>query len=132
MTTGLARTLLRGFAVGALAAGLAAAPATGQQQPAPQPQAQDAPEIEQDELETVAEAYVEISEIRAQMQTELQSADDSQQATEIQQRADQQMQQVLQDHGIAIERYQEVIQILNSDPEQRQAFQEVLQEIQDG
>lgn len=118
----------RGGLVALLAAVLHAAPGAAQQ---PQPQ-QDAPEVPEAELETFAEAYADIADIRQELQTELQAAETSEEANQIQQEADSRMQAVLEEHGISVQRYQEITQVLNSNPEQRQEFEQILAEIDGG
>lgn len=119
---------LRGVFLAIVAVGLttAAAPA---QQPTQQEQQQDVEDVPEDELRTFAEAYAEIADIRRQMQSDLQEAENRDEATQIQQDADQEMQGILQENGISVERYQEITQILNADPEQRQEFEQILQEV---
>lgn len=110
----------------ALLAAFTAAPAQAQQQPAPQA----VPELEEGTLETFAEAYLEIDELRMEMQTRLQAVQDAEQANAIQQEANNEMQRVLEEHEISVQEYQEITQVLNTDPEQRQEFEEILQELQ--
>ncbi len=121
----ITRTLAGVIAV-AMAVLIAAQPGQAQQ---PQPQGQqDVPEISDDELETFTEAYIEIDQIRGEMQAEMQTAQDQATANEIQQQANQEMSSVLEDHGFTVEEYQQITQILNVDPDQRQEFQALLDE----
>lgn len=120
-------TALRGVFLAIVAVGLTTAAATAQQ-PTPQQEA-DVEDVPEQELETFAEAYAEIAGVRQDMQAELQAAEDREQATQIQQQADQEMQGILQEHDLSVERYQEITQVLNADPEQRQEFEQILEEV---
>lgn len=112
----------------ALGALLIAVPAEAQQ---PQPQGQeDLPEIPEEKLETFAEAYLEIDQVRAEMQMEMQTAEDQTEASQIQQEANAQMEAILDDHGFDVQEYQQITQVLNVDPEQREKFQAILEEEQ--
>ncbi|MFP3947521.1 MAG: DUF4168 domain-containing protein [Gemmatimonadota bacterium] len=119
-----------------LALAFAVAPVQAQQ-PAPQPQPdqqqqqQDVPELEGETLESFAEAYIEIGDVRTEMQSELEGVQDQSEANEIQQDANEQMQTILEEHDLTVEDYQQITQVLNQDPEQRQEFEALVQELQE-
>ena len=123
MLTRALRTGSAAIAVFALAL-MVAVPANAQM-----PEA-EAEEIPQDELELFAEIYLEADEIRQELDMQVAAADSPEEAQQIQEEANQRMMQVIEDHGMSLERYQEVTHALNADPEQHQAFLAVLEEIE--
>ena len=109
----------------ALLVGLFAVPLQAQQQQ------QNVPDLEEETIETFAEAYLEISDVRMDLQASLQNAQDDQQASQLQQQANQEMQAILEDHDMNVQEYQEITQVLNNDPEQRQEFEQVVEELRE-
>ncbi len=87
------------------------------QQNAPQPQPQELPDIEVDdqELRSIAEAYIEVQNVTATYRDRLNAADDAETAREIQQEYAQVANQAIQDQGVQIERYDTVIQVARAD-----------------
>lgn len=124
-----ATMILRSLLLFFLAAGLMAAPATAQEQQQP---AQEMEEIPEAELETFAEAYIEIMDVRMDLEAQLQAAEDAEQANQLQQQANQEMLVILEEHEIDTRRYQEIVQVLTADPEQRQAFEAIVEELTEG
>lgn len=116
-----------------LAVAFTAAPVHAQQQPAPQQPApqQQVPELEPETLETFAEAYLEIGDVRMEMQSRLEGVQDQNEANQIQQEANNQMQEVLGEHDFTVQDYQQITQVLNNDPEQRQEFEQLVAELQE-
>lgn len=100
------------------------------QQPAPQPQ-QQVQDLEQETLETFAEAYLDIGDVRMEMQSRLENVQDQSQANQIQQEANQQMQAILEEHDLTAQDYQQITQVLNNDPEQRAEFESIVEDLQD-
>ncbi|MDZ7780726.1 MAG: DUF4168 domain-containing protein [Gemmatimonadota bacterium] len=84
---------------------------------------------DQAELETFAEAYVAIGEVRAEMSPELAAAENAEEANALQQEANDRMTQILDEHGLSVERYSAITQILNSDEELRAEFEAVYEEL---
>lgn len=96
------------------------------QQPAPgQGQAMD---LSEDELDTFADVYMELDEVRVETETRLQEAEGQQEQSQVQQDANAQMEQILNDHDMTVQEYQRIAQVINLDPEQRQEFEEILEE----
>lgn len=106
---------------------LIAAPGQAQDQNQPGQQGQ-AEQIPQEELDRYATAYLEIAQIRQQMQQDMQNAGSQEERQSIRQESNQEMSSVLEDHGMSVERYRQITNILNSDQEQRQAFTALVQE----
>lgn len=121
-------TILRGFSLLVLASLLMvpAALAQGNQQ-----QQQQAPEVDvnNEEVQTVAEVFVEVEEIRESYQAEFQQTEDPQAAQELQQELSQEIEQTIeQKEGITIERYEEIIQAAQVDD---QLYQELIAAIEE-
>lgn len=125
------KTFALSMVAGTLLVAFAAVPVQAQQQPAPAPQQQDVPELGEETLETFAQAYLEVGEVRMELQNELQTTQDQEEANRIQQEANNRMQEVLESHGMTVQDYQQITQVLNSDPEQRQEFEATVEEIQE-
>lgn len=117
-------------AVPMLAISLLAAPAAAQETEADESPAQQVAEVPDQELRTFAEAYLQIAQVRQQMQSDLGQAGSQEERSTIQQEANQQMGSILQDHGLSPQRYREITQTLNQDPAQRSEFQQLVQEMQ--
>lgn len=127
MSTRALRIPLVGAAAVALLAGLLAAPAPAQAQEQPAPQ--NTPTVEQEELRTYAEAYIQIADVRARLQQQMAQASGQEEQAQIRQQANQEMRSILQEHGISTQRYREITNILNNDQEQRNAFTSMVEEI---
>lgn len=104
------------------------APASAQQQQE-QPQAQEPIEVSDDELETFAEAHLEVQEVRAELQASLQQAENAEEAQSAQQEANAEMVEIIQDHDMTTERFSEIVNGINADPELQERFDEVVEEL---
>jgi hypothetical protein len=119
LLTTAAAGLLVAFGAGDLAA----------QEPQPQ-QAPDPPDRE--ELVTFTEAYVAIAEVRAEVTPAISAAEDAEEATRIQEEANQQMMAILDEHDLDAERYGEITMVLNTDEELRAEFEAIYEELTEG
>lgn len=123
------KALTRSLAGTTLALLMAVAPAHVNAQ-APQGGAGGGPDMpDQAELQTFAEAYVEIGEVRAEMSPDLAAAENAEEANALQQEANDRMMEILEQHGLSVERYSAITQILNSDEELREEFEAVYEEL---
>lgn len=113
-----------------LAIALLAAPTAAQETQGEESPAQQVAEVPDQELRTFTEAYVQLAQVRQQMQAELGQAGSEEEQATIQEEANQQMASILREHGISPQRYREITQTLNQDPAQRSEFQQLVQEIQ--
>jgi hypothetical protein len=92
--------------------------------------AQDAPEApDRAELETFAEAYYEISQVRDEISPALAAAETAEEADALQQQANDEMMSILEDHDLTVERYASITQLLNQDEELRAEFEAIYAEI---
>lgn len=98
-------------------AGLFAAPAAHAQQPQ-QPQ-QPAQQIEIDDatMKSFARAYLEVRAISRELEPQIQAAESSDEAMQIQQQASQRMQAAVQEQELTVERYSQIAAALNADAE---------------
>ncbi len=103
-----------------------AALAQGQQPP------QQAPEVDVDEeeIQTVAELYVEIEEIRQSYQPRFQEMEDPQEAQELQQELRAEIDQAIQEEeDMTAERYDEIIRAAQVDEELRNQILAAIEEV---
>lgn len=91
----------------------------------------EAPEIEDGELRTFALVYLDVAEIRDDMQHEMEQAATPAAQQELQQEAQTAMRAVLSESPLTIERYTQIGQILNTDPEQRAEFEAVVRDLRE-
>lgn len=106
-----------------------------QQQPPPQQQQQAAPDVDvdDDELQTVAEVYVEIEQIRESYRPQFQSMEDPQEAQQLQQELSQEVDQAIeQKEGITMERYEEIIQAAQVDDALRNELLATIESVRGG
>jgi ribosome-binding protein aMBF1 (putative translation factor) len=102
---------------------LMAVPAVAQQGvPQQQQQPQEVPEVNVDEaeLETVAEAYVAVQELTNEFNQMVQQAEGAEQAQEIQAEYAERANGVVEEHDLTIERYDLVVTAATADDELRE------------
>lgn len=118
-------------AVLAFTALLVAAPLQAQSQGQGQSgaSAQETPQIAEQELRSYARAYLQIADVRAQLQQKVTQASGEEEKSAVRQEANQQMATILREEGISVQRYREITSVLNADPQQRQAFSSMVQEM---
>lgn len=116
----MTRHLTRGLALALFVALLAAPDALAQQtappQTAPQPQQQAQVELADDELDSFAEAYLDIEQLQMTYEQRLGAVEDPAQAQQIQQEFSTEAMQTLESSGIGAERYDEIIRAAQTDP----------------
>jgi len=88
-------------------------------------------EPDQEELETFAEAFVEVAEVREEMTPRILQAQSPEEATELQAEADERVIGVLGEHELDAAQYNGMIQLLSSDEELRAEFEEIVMRIRD-
>lgn len=114
--------------VGAAVVGLllAAVPAQGQQTPMPQ-----TAELDEETLEEFAHAYLDVQEIRREMEEKLNTVADPQEAQGIQQEYNTRILAKIEEHDFEPEEYQGIVTALNQDPELRDEFFPILERVQE-
>lgn len=106
-------------------------PPAGQQQqpPGQQPGQQMQIEVEEDELRAFTEAQVELEGLREEYQGKLQDAGGQEEAQQLEQEANEEMMQAVEDEGLDVERYSQIARAIETDPELRQRFMELREEL---
>lgn len=114
-------------AVAVAGALLLASPALAQQGGA-QPQ-QDV-DVSDQELRTFTEAFIDVQEIRDDLNREMEDAQNAEEAQALQEEADQRMVEVIEEeHEIGIERYNQISQAMRADSELYAQFEELREEL---
>ncbi|MFW5721792.1 MAG: DUF4168 domain-containing protein [Desulfohalobiaceae bacterium] len=79
-------------------------------------------DVSEKQLEKVAAAYVEITQISRQAQDKLAGAEDQEQAQQIQTEANDEMIAAVEGEGLDVDTYNTVLQSVQSDPDLRDEF----------
>ncbi|WP_018144107.1 MULTISPECIES: DUF4168 domain-containing protein [unclassified Thioalkalivibrio] len=87
---------------------------------------QEAPEVDlsEEDIDTFVTAFVAVQEVREDFADRLQSAEDETEAQSMQQEAQDEMVNAVEDSGMSVEEYNEVAMALQNDPELMQEVQE--------
>jgi len=106
-------------------------PALAQQGAPPPQQPQEVPDIDVDdeELESIARAYITVQTITTTYRERLNSTDDAEAAKTIQQEYAEVANSAIQEEGVSLERYDTVINVAGADPELRDRLVAVIEEI---
>ena len=87
-------------------------------------------EVSDAELEKVANAYIQITEIREAFQESLAEVSDPEQAQQLQEQAGQAMVDAVQDNGLDVQKYNEVMEAAQVDEELREQLLTHMQKLQ--
>jgi hypothetical protein len=91
-------------------------------------QVADPPIPDQEELVQFTEAFLEVMEIRQELEVEVAQAETPEEANALQQRANDEMVATLEEHGLTTERYSEIVTLINQDESVRNEFEQLLEE----
>jgi predicted secreted protein len=130
MNTRVARTTAFATAIG-LATAMAAAPALAgddEYRAPPPPQQQQAAPVDEAKLDRFVEALSEVHAIRNEASIELEATTNTEDAQAVQQRAQQQMIEAVEEAGLSIEEYNRIATLMGSDPELQQRVSAKLEE----
>jgi hypothetical protein len=113
-----------------LATALAAAPALAEDYDydTPPPQEQQAAPVSEEKLEQFVTALNEVHAIRNEAAHELEETTDPQDAQAVQQKAQQQMIEAVEEAGLTIEEYNQIATMMSSDPELQERISARLEE----
>lgn len=113
-----------------LATAMAAAPALADDYdtPPPPPQEQQAAPLTEEKLDQFVEALSEVHEIRNEAAQELEATTDPEDAQAVQQKAQQQMIEAVEEAGLTIEEYNQIATMMGSDPELQERISARLEE----
>ncbi|MBB5022464.1 DUF4168 domain-containing protein [Desulfurispira natronophila] len=103
-------------------------PASAQQMPG-QPEV-EVRDVSNSEVEQVAGAYVEISAIQESYQQRLSNVQDPQEAQKLQQQANEEMTEVVENSGISVDQYNEIMLMAQMDEDIRFRILEEIEEMQ--
>lgn len=87
------------------------------------------PPPDHEELVDFVNAYIDVQEIQVEMEQRLADVQDPEQANQVQQEANEAMAEAVEDHDMTVERYSQIVIVLNTDEELREEFSQVYQEI---
>lgn len=99
-----------------------------QQQQAAAPQQAQPIEVNDEQLEQFADAQASVNEIRVDAMTKLKNSEDPKEAQEIQQQANQEMVDAVQDTGLSVEDYNLIARAVQNDT----SLQSRLQQMSEG
>lgn len=100
------------------------------EQPGQMPGAQPGAELSDADIETMAEVYVALNELQSDADARAQAAPTPEEQNQIQAEATSEMQTVLQDHGLSVDQYQQMVQLINTDENVRARFEEALADVE--
>ncbi len=87
-------------------------------------QEQPSVDVGEQELDQFAEAFLAVQEIQTEISEELQAATDESEAQDLQRQAQEEMVSAVEDSGLSVEEYNQIAQLMNSDPEVRDGIME--------
>lgn len=87
-------------------------------------------EVSDAELDKVAKAYVQITEIRGKFQESLSEVSDPEEAQLLQEEAGEKMVEAVQDNGLDVQKYNEVMEAAQVDEELREKLLARMEELQ--
>jgi len=100
--------------------------ARAQQQPQPQPAVPS--EFSLSEIETFADAAVEVRQVQQDFDTQVQGAQDAEEIEELQQQAQQDAEQAIEGNGLSVDEYNAIVQAANQDPQLYAMIVEVMEQ----
>jgi len=100
--------------------------ARAQQQPQPQPAVPS--EFSLSEIETFADAAVEVRQVQEEFDAQVQGAQDAEEIEELQQQAQQDAQQAIEGNGLSVDDYNAIVQAANQDPQLYAMIVEVMEQ----
>lgn len=127
--TGTTR-LLKFFSL-ALTLALTATPLVAQQQAPAEQEVPPPPEISDERLEEVAEAFLEVSEVQRDVQERLEQAPAPEEAQRIQAEGNDQILATLEQHEVPVDEYTEVMTATQNHTSFRERFLDALNRVQD-
>lgn len=100
------------------------------QEPMPaEPPAEAQIEIEDEELRTFTEIYIEVEETLGEHERAVVELDDPEQAAQMEQETEAEVSATVEEHGMDPVRYSEIVEALNADPLLAMEFQEMYDEL---
>ena len=109
--------LLAGIAGAVMFLGAGPGDVHAQQQQQPPQQPAMPSELSQDQIETFADAAIEVQRVQQDFDAQVQAAQDAEEIEQLQQQAQQDAQQAIQDKGLSLDEYNAILQAANQDPQ---------------
>ncbi|MCC5812295.1 MAG: DUF4168 domain-containing protein [Ectothiorhodospiraceae bacterium] len=122
--------LLSGLLFSSLAVAQAQQDQGGQGQQGGAMMEQEAQDFDREELEKFADAYVKVGEIHTEYSQRLQEVESTDEAQNLQQEANDEMVQAIQDAGLEVQDYSAIAAALERDPEMREDVVGMIEERQ--
>ena len=90
----------------------------------------DAPKVTEEEMDRAAHAYMEITEIREEYGEVIQNTADHEEMQRLQMKANEKMVEAVQDEGLDVDQYNQIIKTIQEDNEAMQYFMAKVQSLQ--
>ncbi len=88
--------------------------------------------IEEDKLATAVRIYLQITEVREDLHTEMSKSHESAQRAELRARADERIDQIFHEHNLTPKEYEDISYIIGTDQEQGELFDKILERLREG
>jgi hypothetical protein len=75
------------------------------------------PELTQSQIETFADAALELRQVQQEFDAQMQGAQDAAEVERLQQQAQQEAQQAIESNGLTVDEYNAIVQAANQDPQ---------------
>ena len=75
------------------------------------------PEFSQDQIETFADAALNVRQVQQDFNAEMQGVEDAEEIERLHQQAQDQAQRALEEHGLSVDEYNAMVQAANQDPQ---------------
>lgn len=120
------RQLLAGIAGAVMLTGAGLFEARAQQQPQPQPPVPS--EFSLSQIETFADAAVDVRKVQEDFDAQVRGAQHAEEIEQLQQQAQQDAQQAIEGNGLSVDEYNAIVQAANQDPQLYAMIVEVLEQ----
>lgn len=120
--------MLAGIAGAMLLAGAGLADVRAQETQQPPMQPQMPAELSQEQIETFADAALEVQRVQREFDSQVQSAENPEQIEQLQQQAQDQARQAIEQKGLSVDEYTAILQAANEDPQLYAMIVETMQQ----
>jgi thiol:disulfide interchange protein len=86
------------------------------------------PELSEGQIETFADAALDVRQVQQDFNAEMQAAQDAEEMERLQQQAQEQAQQAIEDNGLSVDEYNAIVQAANQDPQLYAMIVEVMEQ----
>jgi thiol:disulfide interchange protein len=86
------------------------------------------PELSQGQIETFADAALDVRQVQQDFNAEMQDAQAAEEMERLQQQAQEQAQQAIEDNGLSVDEYNAIVQAANQDPQLYAMIVEVMEQ----